>query len=257
MSCETVRPAAALLRMRGLLSVPPPVMRLPVCASTAVRLAPAMGSSAERTSRVACPWASASSRATLMLGLLRRAICSACSMVSVGPAGWPAGTALAPAAGVACAGEAGICGACCAAASSRCVCGASGRPVCAGATAGTQNINAQKAAEEVKGLLMSQSSCMDCAAFKPGVNDEVDRRHKEDGNDDGDCQTADDGAGQRRVLLAAGLKAEGHGNHAQQRCERGHQDGAQADFAGMHYCIEQRFSLLMQDAGKFDNENAV
>ena len=52
-------------------------------------------------------------------------------------------------------------------------------------------------------------------------------------------EAADDGAGQRRVLLAARFEAEGHGNHAEQRGQRSHQNGAQANLAGLHGCFAE------------------
>ena len=45
-------------------------------------------------------------------------------------------------------------------------------------------------------------------------------------------EAADDGAAERGVLLAAFAEAEGHGDHADDHGERGHDDGAEAGGAG-------------------------
>ena len=55
--------------------------------------------------------------------------------------------------------------------------------------------------------------------FAPSVDNEVNGGHEIDRHDDGNQQPADDGAGQGRVLLAAGFGTDGHGNHSEDRGE--------------------------------------
>ena len=93
--------------------------------------------------------------------------------------------------------------------------------------------------------------------FAPAVNGEIHGGHEKHGDDHGEREAADDGAGQRRVLLAAGFQAERHGNHAQQRGQRGHQDRTQTDFAGLHRGLQQRQSLFVEHVGELDDQNGV
>ena len=64
-------------------------------------------------------------------------------------------------------------------------------------------------------------------------------------------------AGQRSILLAAGFETERQRNHAQQRGQRGHENGAKANPAGLHCGLKKRQALLVQNAGELDDQNAV
>ena len=94
-------------------------------------------------------------------------------------------------------------------------------------------------------------------SFAPGVDREIDRRNEKDGNYDGDGKTTDDGASQRCVLLRTGFESDGHGNHAEERGERGHEDGAEADFAGFDGGVAEGHALSVEDAGEFYDEDGV
>ena len=56
--------------------------------------------------------------------------------------------------------------------------------------------------------------------------------HEEERGEGGQGQAADDGPAQRGVLLAAFAQAQGHGQHADDHRQGGHDDGAQARQAG-------------------------
>ena len=53
------------------------------------------------------------------------------------------------------------------------------------------------------------------------------------------------------------FKAECQRDHAEERGERGHQDGTHADLAGLDHGFEKAVALRVQDAGELDNENGV
>src|SRR5215468_6854200 len=55
------------------------------------------------------------------------------------------------------------------------------------------------------------------------VDQQVGSGHQEDGDDDGNSQSANDGAGKRRVLFTARLKGQGHWDHAEDGREGSHQ----------------------------------
>ena len=57
-------------------------------------------------------------------------------------------------------------------------------------------------------------------------------RHKKERRERGEKQAADDGAAERSVLLAAFAEAEGHGHHADDHGESGHDDRTDANEAG-------------------------
>ena len=86
--------------------------------------------------------------------------------------------------------------------------------------------------------------------------EQIDRRHKEHGDDDRDGESANEGASERRILFAAGFEAQRERNHAEEGGEGGHQDGAHTDLAGLHDCIEQAFALGVKDARELDDEDA-
>ena len=65
------------------------------------------------------------------------------------------------------------------------------------------------------------------------MNDGKEGGHEEECGDGCQQQAADDGAAERRVLFAAVAQAEGHGHHADDHGEGGHEHGAEADKAGV------------------------
>ena len=66
----------------------------------------------------------------------------------------------------------------------------------------------------------------------PSVKQAEDCRNEDQGGHSGAQQAANDGAPERRILLAALAKAERHGNHADDHGERRHEHGAKAGEAG-------------------------
>src|ERR1700761_2018751 len=99
--------------------------------------------------------------------------------------------------------------------------------------------------------------CNWCVAGMPSVDQEVDRRYKEHGDDDGDGEAADEGTSERCVLLAARFKAERQRNHAEEGSEGRHENGAHADLAGVHDGIKQTAALSMKNASELDDEDRV
>src|SRR5437588_6339795 len=69
--------------------------------------------------------------------------------------------------------------------------------------------------------------------------------HAEDDRDEKECrygcdqQTANDSAAKRRVLLAAFAKPERHRHHANDHCERGHQDRTKTGMTGSDRGVER------------------
>ncbi len=84
-----------------------------------------------------------------------------------------------------------------------------------------------------------------------------DRRHKDEGGDRCQREAADDGAAERRVLLAAITEAKCHGEHTDDHSEGCHADGTEASGAGFD-CREQ---CVARDAqailGEGDDEDGV
>src|ERR1700739_136503 len=70
-------------------------------------------------------------------------------------------------------------------------------------------------------------------------------------------QTADNGATQGGILLAAFAKADGHGHHADDHGESGHDDGADADKAGLERGIARVLAFSHLLASKRYHQNAV
>src|SRR5260370_11461141 len=89
------------------------------------------------------------------------------------------------------------------------------------------------------------------------VNDQIDRGNEKHGEHHGDSQAADHRACQRRVLFAARLDAQGHGNQAKAGGERGHQNRAQANFARFDDGLLERQAAAVKDAGEFHDQNAI
>src|SRR5690348_1712447 len=67
------------------------------------------------------------------------------------------------------------------------------------------------------------------------MDQKICRRHKEDGHDYGNRQAADDGAGERSVLLAAGFHRECHRDEAENGGEGSHENRPQAHAAGKRH----------------------
>src|SRR5580698_8064380 len=88
--------------------------------------------------------------------------------------------------------------------------------------------------------------------FATAVDKQVHGGNEEDGDSNRDAEAANDRASKWSVLLTACFKSERHRNHAEQRGERGHENGTQTDFAGVDHSVEQRLSLAVQDAGELD-----
>src|SRR5579864_7719626 len=61
----------------------------------------------------------------------------------------------------------------------------------------------------------------------PSIHQKISRRNYEHGQQDRRSETADDGARQRRILLAPGSQLQGHRHHSNDGGERRHQDRAQ------------------------------
>ena len=71
------------------------------------------------------------------------------------------------------------------------------------------------------------------AAFQAPVQHAENRWNKEQGRYGGEKQTADHGTAKRCILLATIAEAQSHRDHAEDHGERGHEDGAEADEAGV------------------------
>ena len=61
-----------------------------------------------------------------------------------------------------------------------------------------------------------------------------DRGYKEERGDGGEAESADDGAAERGVLLAAFSRAQSHGHHADDHRQSGHADRAEAGGPGFN-----------------------
>src|ERR1035437_345538 len=95
-------------------------------------------------------------------------------------------------------------------------------------------------------------------AFQPAVDQGEEGGHKEERGHGGQQQSADDGAAEGGFLFAAFAQAQGHGRHAEDHGQRGHQHRAEADEAGAERgparIAHQDFQLL---AGKADYKNRI
>ena len=85
---------------------------------------------------------------------------------------------------------------------------------------------------------------------------------KNRGDEQQGCQrraqkAADDGAAERRILLASVAEAERHGNHPNDHRESGHQHWPKARDAGLDGCL-RGISMVLQPFGcEGHHENAV
>src|SRR5208283_2432363 len=94
-------------------------------------------------------------------------------------------------------------------------------------------------------------------ALQPAVNDGKDARHKEKSSQGGEEQAADDRAAQGRVLLAAFAKADGHGHHADDHRECGHNHGTHTDEARLQSCVSSAPALVQLFAREGNHQDAV
>ncbi len=83
------------------------------------------------------------------------------------------------------------------------------------------------------------------------------RRHKEKCGDGGKQKAADNRAPQGCILLAAFAPPERHGQHADDHCERGHENGPEASEAGQQSGIRRRVHIGQLFLGKAHHQNAV
>src|SRR6266567_5236801 len=91
----------------------------------------------------------------------------------------------------------------------------------------------------------------------PRSNDREDRRHKEESGKCGEQQSADYGAAERSVLLAAFAQPESHGHHADNHGGRCHDDRAQSSCAGFKRRTECILCLGEAFIRKCDHQDAV
>src|ERR1700733_3590329 len=89
------------------------------------------------------------------------------------------------------------------------------------------------------------------------MNDEVRARHQEDRDDARNGEATEDGAGQRRVLFAACFYRESHGDEAENRRERRHQNWPQTYLARGDDRLFEFVSLPSELAGELHDQNAV
>src|ERR1700722_4509873 len=95
------------------------------------------------------------------------------------------------------------------------------------------------------------------ATLEPGVNDGEKTRHEKQRRKSRKEQTADNGTTQGGILLAAFAKADGHGHHADDHGESGHDDGADADKTGFQRGITRVLAFSHLLASKRYHQNAV
>ena len=89
------------------------------------------------------------------------------------------------------------------------------------------------------------------------MNKEISSGNNEDGKEDGECEPAKDGSGERSVCLASLPQFEGHRKETEDGGERSHQDGAEADFAGSGDSLADPDAGESELAGEFDDQDAV
>src|SRR5690242_2587094 len=89
------------------------------------------------------------------------------------------------------------------------------------------------------------------------MHDEVRGGNEVNGHNDGNQQTANNGAGQGSVLFASRFGPDGHGDHAQDGGEGGHKNGAESHARGERNRFFHRLAVVMQMAGEFNDQNAV
>ena len=83
------------------------------------------------------------------------------------------------------------------------------------------------------------------------------RRHENQRCNRGTQQTTDDGASERRVLLAAFAESERHGNHADDHREGGHEHGSKARETGLDGRLHSVGMLGQPLFGERHDQNAV
>src|SRR6185437_12804041 len=100
-------------------------------------------------------------------------------------------------------------------------------------------------------MLLSDRACGFAAAAL--MNNAENDRNKYQSCDRCETQTADDGPAERGVLLAAFAQPERHREHADDHGERGHQDRAQTDIAGLDGGCDRITVLLELFLGEADD----
>src|SRR5713101_3089592 len=95
------------------------------------------------------------------------------------------------------------------------------------------------------------------AALQPCVNDFENARHKKQSCEGRENQAADDGSSEGSVLLAAFAEADGHGNHADDHGQSGHDDRTDADETGFKSGVECILAFGQLFARKRDHQDAV
>ena len=85
----------------------------------------------------------------------------------------------------------------------------------------------------------------------------VEDRGVDQGQRRGQRQPADDGDGQRTLELLAAAQPDGHGEHGQHRGDAGHDDGTQAQRAGLQHRGATGDAFLAQSANGVDLHDRV
>src|SRR5579864_1138503 len=95
------------------------------------------------------------------------------------------------------------------------------------------------------------------SAFPAPVNDRKDARNEEQSREGSEQQSADHRAAERRILLATFSHANGHGHHADNHGQGGHDDRAHAYKAGLQRGFPGVFAFIHLFARKRNHQNAV
>src|ERR1700675_3813813 len=93
-------------------------------------------------------------------------------------------------------------------------------------------------------------------SFATAVNHGKYHGHKKQRSEGGEEQTADDGAAQRSVLLAALAQADSHRNHADDHGQRGHDDRTHAHKASFESGVVSILAFVELLAGEGDPQDA-
>src|ERR1700734_1688470 len=107
------------------------------------------------------------------------------------------------------------------------------------------------------GSLSSMDSLSSIGCEAPPVQETEHGGNEEERGNGGEDQSTDHGAPERRVLLAAFAEPHGHGNHADDHGERGHQHGTEAREPGFErgaHGVAFGFQMLL---GEVDHQNTV
>src|SRR5271157_228271 len=94
-------------------------------------------------------------------------------------------------------------------------------------------------------------------ARQPAVNDGKDARHEEKRGQGGEEQAANDRAAQGRVLLAAFAEANGHGHHADDHRQCGHDHGTHTHEARLQSRVRSAAAFVQLFTREGNHQNAV